>query len=47
MKDVVSRETPDVVFTIVLTVALLPVYLATTTTYDHADECLQASWITP
>jgi hypothetical protein len=32
MKDVVSRETPDAVFTIVPTVTLPAVYLATT--YD-------------
>ena len=32
MKDVVSREIPDAVFTIIPTVVLPPVYLATT--YD-------------
>jgi hypothetical protein len=32
MKDAVSRETPDAVFTILPTVTLLPVYLAAT--YD-------------
>jgi hypothetical protein len=40
MKDVVSREIPDAIFTIVPTVVLPPVYLATT--YDPGDDCLQA-----